>query len=352
MSVSFVPDIDDLDDDLPPSTNHVAEAPAPPLPPSAGPKVPNAGPKVPAKARFVLPRRHAGNCQPGNTLYLQVLGKWSHTMVIPPGYKPTSALTCQLPGVTQEEMSFKSVPSSVSTLHPLKSSPPAGPPAVARGVGLEARGTDGRVWVCAGDTSSGLFWFLPDGAPALARAAAAAQYSVVGTPVPSGFSGTTEFTFVVPLGGVAGQQIQVELGSRRFSATLPGLCVAGQTLTGRAPEPSSSPAEQEPVIKRAKGGAGPAEVPPTIDSKLWAGAEAAGWTLKQGHNYNWTYISPDGRKFSNRKTAQTFAGPLLGLGAAEAADLAAGEAPRDRGEEGEGLPEGILDWGDRVTVSR
>ena len=40
------------------------------------------------------------------------------------------------------------------------------------------------------------------------------------------------------------------------------------------------------------------------------GAAAAGWTLKQGHNYNWTYIAPDGRKFSNRRTALTVAGPL------------------------------------------
>ena len=31
-------------------------------------------------------------------------------------------------------------------------------------VGLEARGTDGRLWVCAGD-SGGLFWFLPQPAP-------------------------------------------------------------------------------------------------------------------------------------------------------------------------------------------
>ena len=80
--MSFVPSLDDMDDDdLPPSANVADAAYAPPLP--------RAGPRVPAKARFVLPRLHAATCQPGNTLYLQVLGKWSHTMVVPPGYKPT-----------------------------------------------------------------------------------------------------------------------------------------------------------------------------------------------------------------------------------------------------------------------
>ena len=86
--MSFVPSLDDMDDDdLPPSANVADAAYAPPLP--------RAGPRVPAKARFVLPRLHAANCQPGNTLYLQVLGKWSHTMLVPPGYKPTRcAHTC------------------------------------------------------------------------------------------------------------------------------------------------------------------------------------------------------------------------------------------------------------------
>jgi len=80
--MSFVPSLDDMDDDaLPPSAIHVADA-------AYAPPLPRAAPKVPAKARFVLPRLHATNCQPGNTLYLQVLGKWSHTMVVPPGYKP------------------------------------------------------------------------------------------------------------------------------------------------------------------------------------------------------------------------------------------------------------------------
>ena len=83
VSMSFVPSLDDMDDDdLPPSANHVADA-------AYAPPLPRAGPRVPAKARFVLPRLHAATCQPGNTLYLQVLGKWSHTMVVPPGYKPT-----------------------------------------------------------------------------------------------------------------------------------------------------------------------------------------------------------------------------------------------------------------------
>ena len=54
----------------------------------------------------------------------------------------------------------------------------------------------------------------------------------------------------------------------------------------------------------------PPAQPAEIDCKLWPGAAAAGWTLKQGHNYNWTYIAPDGRKFSNRRTALKVAGPL------------------------------------------
>ena len=62
-------------------------------------------------------------------------------------------------------------------------------------------------------------------------------------------------------------------------------------------------AEQEPALKRAKGGTDSSEA--LIDKKLWPGAATAGWTLKQGNNYTWTYISPDGRKFSNRRTAQT-----------------------------------------------
>ena len=240
-------------------------------------------------------------------------------------------------------------------LHPLKSSPPAGPPAVGRSVGLEARGTDDRMWVCAGDSSSGLFWFLPEpglDAPAPARTAAPAQFSIVGTPVPSGLSGTTEFTFVVPAGATAGQQIQVELSSRKFSATLPGLFVAGQVLTGRAPEPSvaEKEAEQEPALKRAKGGTDSSEAPPSIDSKLWPGAATAGWTLKLGHNYNWTYISPDGRKFSNRRTAQTVAGPLQESG--EPLDLGEnGEGQKERGAEYTEGTDGILDWGDRVSIS-
>ena len=245
-------------------------------------------------------------------------------------------------------------------LHPLKSSPPAGPPAVGRSVGLEARGTDGRLWVCAGDSSSGLFWFLPEPgpdapAPALRgalRSRGPAQFSVVGAPVPSGPSGTTEFTFVVPAGASAGQQIQVELGSRKFSAVLPGLCVAGQTLTGRAPEPSVAEreAEQEPALKRAKGGTDSSEALPSIDRKLWPGAATAGWTLKLGHNYNWTYISPDGRKFSNRRTAQTVAGPLQESG--EPLDLGEnGEGQKERGAEYTEGTDGILDWGDRVSIS-
>ena len=81
--MSFVPlDMDMDEDDLPPPpAASQSAAYAPPLP--------RADPKVPAKARFLLPRLHAANCQPGNTLYLQILGKWSHTMVVPPGYKPT-----------------------------------------------------------------------------------------------------------------------------------------------------------------------------------------------------------------------------------------------------------------------
>ena len=252
-------------------------------------------------------------------------------------------------------------------LHPLKSLPPAGPPAVARSVGLQARGTDGRLWICAGDSTSGWFWFLPEpssglpptctggsGALAPVRAAAAAQVSIRGTPVPSGPAGTTEFTFVVPAGVAAGEQIQVELGQggRKFSATLPGLCVAGQTLTGRAPESvAEKETEPEPALKRAKGGAGSAEVAPAIDSKLWPGAAAAGWSLKQGHNYSYTYISPDGRRFSNRRAAQAAAGSLLESG--ELPELGEkGEAPRERGaEDTEGGLEARLDLGDRVSLS-
>jgi hypothetical protein len=244
----------------------------------------------------------------------------------------------------------------VSMLHPLKSSPPAGPPAVGRSVGLEARGIDGRLWVCAGDSSSGLFWFLPDpgpDAPAPARAAAPAQFSIVGTPVPSGPSGSTEFTFVVPAGASAGQQIQVELGGRKFAATLPGLCMSGQTLTGRAPEPSvaEKEAEREPALKRAKGGTGSSVALPSIDSKLWPGAATAGWTLKEGHNYNWTYISPDGRRFSNRRTAQTVAGPLQEPGEPLGLDKKGEAHKEERGaEDTEEVSDSILDWGDRVSI--
>ena len=81
--MSFVPlDMDMDEDDLPPP-------PAASQGAASAPPLPRAEPKVPAKARFLLPRLHAANCQPGNTLYLQILGKWSHTMVVPPGYKPT-----------------------------------------------------------------------------------------------------------------------------------------------------------------------------------------------------------------------------------------------------------------------
>lgn len=282
FGTDFIPDDMD-DDDLPPPR----AACAPPLP--------RADSKVPAKARFLLPRLHAANCQPGNTLYLQILGKWSHTMVVPPGYKPTrcdmrtrmqrpaslallgesaavllaavcSRASCPAslkrrwatrrcrprcsarsrpPETAAARLSHPTRHGQVSMLHPLKSSPPAGPPqqpAVGCSVGLEAHGTDGRLWVCAGD-SGGLFWFLPQPAPstpAPARAPAPAQFSVAGAWVPSGPSGATEFSFVVPAGASAGQQVQIELGGRKFLAALPGLCAPGQTLKARAPpEPSA-----------------------------------------------------------------------------------------------------------------
>ena len=116
---------------------------------------------------------------------------------------------------------------------------------------MEARGTDGRLWVCAGD-GGGLFWFLPQPAPstpAPARAPAPAQLTVAGAWVPSGPSGATEFSFVVPAGASAGQQLQVELGGRKFLATLPGRCAPGQTLKARAPpEPSAVGREAAQVL--------------------------------------------------------------------------------------------------------
>jgi hypothetical protein len=77
---AFVPSADDLDDDdLPPAaSNHKAAEAAQP---SASPAV--------ARARFMLPLQNAANCRPGDTLFLQILGKWSHTMMIPAGYKPS-----------------------------------------------------------------------------------------------------------------------------------------------------------------------------------------------------------------------------------------------------------------------
>ena len=39
----------------------------------------------------------------------------------------------------------------------------------------------------------------------------------------------------------------------------------------------------------------PASKVADIDQRLWPGAAAAGWTVKAGHNYNWTYVAPDGR---------------------------------------------------------
>ena len=296
--MSFVPlDMDMDEDDLPPP-------PAASQGAASAPPLPRAEPKVPAKARFLLPRLHAANCQPGNTLYLQILGKWSHTMVVPPGYKPTrcdmrtrmqrpaslallaehvaillaavcSRASCPAslkrrwarrrrrprcsarsrpPETAVARLSHPTRHGQVSLLHPLKSSPPAGPPqqpAVGCSVGLEARGTDGRLWVCAGD-GGGLFWFLPQPAPstpAPARAPAPAQLSVAGAWVPSGPSGATEFSFVVPAGASAGQQLQVELGGRKFLATLPGRCAPGQTLKARAPpEPSAVGREAAQVL--------------------------------------------------------------------------------------------------------
>ena len=40
-----------------------------------------------------------------------------------------------------------------------------------------------------------------------------------------------------------------------------------------------------------------------VDSKLWPGAAAAGWTLKAAAQSHYTYYSPDGRKFTSRKAA-------------------------------------------------
>jgi len=114
------------------------------------------------------------------------------------------------------------------------------------------------------------------------------------------------------------------------------------------PKGMASKADSAPCTK---GGAGSAEVPPAIDSKLWSGAAAAGWSLKQGHNYSYTYISPDGRRFSNRRAAQAAAGSLLESG--ELPELGEkGEAPRERGaEDTEGGLEARLGLGDRVSLS-
>ena len=44
------------------------------------------------------------------------------------------------------------------------------------------------------------------------------------------------------------------------------------------------------------------------DTKLWAGAEAAGWVARRRGNYNWVYIAPGGGKFSSVVKARRSAG--------------------------------------------
>ena len=41
-----------------------------------------------------------------------------------------------------------------------------------------------------------------------------------------------------------------------------------------------------------------------VDAKLWAGAGAAGWTLKAGPDYHYVYFAPGGERFTSKRAAE------------------------------------------------
>lgn len=41
-----------------------------------------------------------------------------------------------------------------------------------------------------------------------------------------------------------------------------------------------------------------------VDAKLWAGAGAAGWSLKAGRDSHYVYYAPGGERFTSKRAAE------------------------------------------------
>ena len=84
-----------------------------------------------------------------------------------------------------------------------------------------------------------------------------------------------------------------------------------------------SAVEAAVAVARHIGAGGCAGAAPvgTVDARLWAGAEAAGWHVHEERPQHYLYVAPDGRRFSSRKAAR------------EAAEAEAGEGEEEEEEQ-------------------